>query len=124
MLNPDWYIQHPLDFEYKNYILLDYIQLVDRSYQMRVLSPYLLRTEELLLEMRNFERMKADFLRSIERKTISFENGRISYSSPAIETPEGLKVVGEIVEYAMPVLEAKVNMGYKLLVKYPQVLFR
>jgi hypothetical protein len=31
MLNIDWYIEHPLDFEYKNYILLDYIQSVDKA---------------------------------------------------------------------------------------------
>lgn len=124
MLNVDWYIQHPLDFEYKNYILLDYIQKVDRSYQMKVLSPYLLWTESLLEELKQFERARLEFLKSTERKSISFDGGKISLIQKRVETTESLKVVYEIVEYAMPIFETKVNMGYKLLNKYPQILFK
>ena len=124
MLNIDWYIQHPLDFEYKNYMLLDYIQQVDRSYQMKILSPYLLWTENLVNELSIFEAKRREFIKSIERKSISFQSGKISMVEKKIDTVENLKAVSEIIEYAMPILESKVVMGYKLLDKYPQILYR
>ncbi len=124
MLNIDWYIQYPLDFEYKNYILLDYIQQVDRSYQVKILSPYLLWTESLLNELKTFERKRMEFIKSVEKRQINFEGGKISMAEKRIETPDNLKIVNEIVEYAIPIFESKVFMGYKLLDKYPQILFK
>lgn len=124
MLNIDWYIQYPLDFEYKNYILLDYIQQVDRSYQIKILSPYLLWTESLLDELRTFERRRTEFLKSVERTQIQFDGGKIRLCEKRIETPDNLRAVNEIVEYAIPIFESKVFMGYKLLDKYPQILFK
>ena len=65
MLKLDWYIEHPIDFEYKNYILLDYLQSVDKSYQLHQLSPYLLWTEKLTLELKDFNLKKDLFINSI-----------------------------------------------------------
>ena len=124
MLNIDWYIQHPLDFKYKNYMLLDYIQQVDRSYQMKILSPYLLWTENLVNALNILEANRRELIKSTERKSISFQSGKISMVEKKIDTVENLKVVSEIIEYAMPILESKVVMGYKLLDKYPQILYR
>ena len=58
MLKIDWYLEHPLDFEYKNYILLDYILSIDKSYQLHQLSPYLLWTENLINELGLKERVR------------------------------------------------------------------
>jgi hypothetical protein len=40
-----------------------------------------------------------------------------------IEKNDEIKIVFEIVEYSTPLLESKVKLGYKLLDKYPQILF-
>ena len=41
MLQSLWYIEQPLDFEYKNYILLHYLQEIDHHYKKK-------RTKSLL----------------------------------------------------------------------------
>ena len=123
LLNIDWYLEHPLDFEYKNYVLLDYVQSVDKSFQIRKLSPYLLWTEKLLEEMRSFELRRLAFLKSVERTMLSFDEGSMRLVRKTISEPESMKVIAEIIEYSSPLLESKIKLGYKLLGKYPQLLF-
>ena len=40
-----------------------------------------------------------------------------------IQKNDEIKVVFEVVDYSTPLLESKITLGYKLLDKYPQVLF-
>jgi hypothetical protein len=123
MLKIDWYIEQPIDFEYKNYMLLDYVQKVDRSFQLKELSPYLLWTENLIQDMKDFESKRLEFVKKFETKKIKFENGNLSLIKKTIIEPENIKTIKEIIEYASPILESKVKMGYILLKKYPQILF-
>jgi hypothetical protein len=123
MLKIDWYLEHPIDFEYKNYILLDYIQSVDKSYQIHKLSPYLLWTEKLLIDLMEFESRRKAFLESTSQTRIILSDGSIRLLKKTIDEPESLKIITEIIQYSQPILESKVKMGYKLLEKYPQLLF-
>jgi hypothetical protein len=123
MLKIDWYLEHPLDFEYKNYILLDYIQSVDKSYQICKVSPYLLWTEKLLNELDNFEKKRMDFLKKTEKKYLWSDNGYFKIIKKKIKEPEQIRVISDIIDFSKPLLESKVKIGYKLLEKYPQILF-
>jgi hypothetical protein len=123
MLKLDWYIEHPLDFEYKNYILLDYLQSVDKSYQLHQLSPYLLWTEKLVHELKDFELKKQLFLKKTEKTKLAFDDGAIRFVRKSIDDTDSIKIIGEIIEYSCPILESKIKLGYKLLSKYPQLLF-
>lgn len=123
MLKLDWYIEHPIDFEYKNYILLDYLQSVDKSYQLHQLSPYLLWTEKLTLELKDFNLKKDLFIKQTEKKELKFLNGKITFIKTKIDDDKTIKLISEIVEYSFPILESKVKLGYKLLQKYPQLLY-
>lgn len=123
MLKLDWYIEHPIDFEYKNYVLLDYLQLVDKSFQVHQLSPYLLWTEKLVSELAQFNLRKTLFLKQTEKKEIEFLDGKIKFITTKINDDQTLKLVTEIVEYSFPILDSKVKLGYKLLEKYPQLLY-
>ena len=123
MLKIDWYIEEPIDFEYKNYVLLDYIQQVDKSFQQKVLSPYLLWTEAVIKDMRDFQKRRSDFLKSVEKPVLNFNNGTLSIVKSTIDEPENLKLIKEIIEYSSPILESKIQMGYHLLKKYPQILY-
>jgi len=40
-----------------------------------------------------------------------------------ISKNDEIKIVFEIVEYSTPLLNSKIKLGYKLLDKYPQILF-
>ena len=123
MLKVDWYLEQPLDFEYKNYILLDYIQSIDNSYKLHQLSPYLLWTEKLVLELKDFSQKRYDFYKSFERKKVIIEDGRLKMVTINFREIDDIKTINEIVEYSTPLLESKIKLGYKLLGKYPQILF-
>jgi hypothetical protein len=122
MLKIDWYIQSPHDFEYKNYILLDYLQSVDQSYGLHKLSPYLLWTEKLIYELNLFKLRKKEFEKKFEKDVLVFDNS-IRLVKTGISEPDDIKSISEIIAYSSPILESKVKLGYKLLGKYPQILF-
>ena len=69
MLQLDWFYQSPLDFEHKNYLLLQYLKSIDDSYSEHKLSPYLLWTEKLLKELQDFK-LKTTYFESIIKKDI------------------------------------------------------
>lgn len=123
MLKIDWYIEEPIDFEYKNYVLLDYIQQIDKSFQQKVLSPYLLWTEAILKDMTEFQKRRNEFMKGLEKTKFNLEGGILSTTKVTIEEPENLKVIKEIIEYSSPILQSKIQMGYHLLSKYPQILY-
>jgi len=122
MLDLDWYIKPCIDFEYQNYILLDYLSKIDSAFAIHQLSPYLLYTEKLIGELEIFRMNIKLFEKEIKRDIIgfSFKSG-IIYSE--IKTPDKLKEVIEIVEFSKPLLDGKLKLGYKLFDKYPQLLY-
>ena len=122
MLTIDWYIQPPIDFEHKNYMLLDYVQKIDESFKERKLSPYLLHTELLVTELKTFLESRKALRKALRKKTLNLSRKIYWVVSEAEETEE-LKSVIEVVEYSTPILESKIMLGYKILTKYPQVLW-
>lgn len=123
MLKVDWYLEQPLDFEYKNYILLDYIQSIDTNFKIHKLSPYLLWTEKLVFELKDFSQKRYDFYKSFEKKKVIIEEGQLKLKTIKFRELDDIKTINEIVEYSTPLLESKIKLGYKLLDKYPQILF-
>ncbi len=123
MLKTDWFLEYPLDFEYKNYILLDYIQSLDNSYKIHQLSPYLLWTEKMVLELKEFNQRKKDFFNLFQKKNITIESGQLKLKTTTLNETTEIKTIIEIIEFSTPLLESKIKLGYKLLDKYPQILF-
>jgi hypothetical protein len=123
MLSLDWYCQTPLDFEHKNYLLLQYLKIVDDSFSVKVLSPYLLHTERLVKELKEFTK-KSQLLEDLLKRDIqSIDLINMKIIRKEINKNDEIKVVFEIVDYSTPLLESKIKLGYKLLDKYPQLLF-
>ena len=123
MIKIDWFISSPLDFEYKNYVLMGYLQSLDQSYGIRRLSPYLLFTERLISELNSFKVKKREFEIQLQKNIFTFDNNKLIISKTSIPEPDTIKLIEEIVDYSKPILESKVKLGYKLLGKYPQILF-
>lgn len=121
MLELDWYIKPPHDFEYHNYLLLAYLSEIDQSFSVRKLSPYLLHTEKLIGELEVFRMNLVLFEKEIKRDIIGFSSKGIIYSS--IDKPEKLEEVIEIVHWSKPLLDQKLKLGYKLFDRYPQLLY-
>ncbi len=123
MLQLDWFCQSPLDFEHKNYLLLQYLKSIDDSYSEHKLSPYLLWTEKLVKELKDFQSKCLQFESIIKRDIISIDLSKMQIIRKEIEKNDEIKFVFEIVDYSKPLLESKVKLGYKQLDKYPQILF-
>ena len=122
MLQFDFYYQPPIDFEHKNYVLLSYLKEIDEAYSYHKLSPYLLYTEKLVQDMKFFQDNEWRFTNSLWTPIVSF-NLQTGSRRREVQKGEEMKEIIEIVHYSIPLLESKVNLGWKLLERYPQVLF-
>lgn len=121
MLGLNWFMSEPIDFEHKNYLLLSYVSEVENSYSVKRLSPYLLWTEKLVGELKIFKENIQNFEGSIRREIIGVSRSGLIYEE--IKKPQKLDELIEIVDYSKPILESKLEVGYKLFKKYPQVLY-
>ena len=122
MLKINWYFESPIDFEHKNYVLLSYLKEIDESYSYHKLSPYLLYTEKLVQDMKKFEEVEWKFTNSLWTPIVSFSL-QTGIRRREVQKGDEIKEIIEIVHYSIPLLQSKVNLGWKLLEKYPQVLF-
>jgi len=121
-LEETWFYEPPIDFEHKHYLLLQYLSDIDRSYSLLKLSPYLLYTEKITESMRNFRIGLKNQKKLMVGKILGFSLQRGIVREEVENIPE-IEEIEEIVDYSLPLLDSKVKMGYKLLKKYPQVLF-
>ena len=122
LLPLDFYILPPIDWEHKNYILLDYLSHVDASYAIMKLSPYLLWTDKLLNEVKRFNSEYKKFDASLKKDIVLFDFVKgIKYSE--IKKPEQMQEVLDIVAYSIPLLESRIQLGYTLNNRNPQFLY-
>lgn len=121
MLNIDWYSQSPIDFEHKNYLLLDYLSKLDQSYSNNQLSPYLLWTEKLVDELTRFKLLIKGMESNFKKDLVGISYDGLIYKQ--IDREELIDEIYQIVEYSTPILESKVKLGYILFKKYPQLLY-
>lgn len=115
-----WYFESPIDYEHKQYVLLGYLLKVDSSFLEKQLSPHLLHLEKLTKELLQFENSFVD----IKKK---FDKNRYIYFS------DNSKLVGEdntliyeikeIVDFSIPQIQTRIDLGYKILGKNSQVLY-
>lgn len=122
MLSVDWFIEPPMDFEQKNYLLLDYVQQIDNSFKVQKLSPYILHTEKLIEEMNRFKENRLKMRDALRKKKLNLSR-KIHWIVTEVDETVEMKAVVEVVDYSMPILESKLVLGYKLLEKYPQILW-
>lgn len=116
----DWYFKDPIDFEHKSYMILGYLQTVDYSFIVeKKVSPYLLHLERLLNELDLFEVTYYKTLEGINKNRYQF------FESPKLEGVDNELVleIKEIVGFSAPLIETRIDYGYKVLNKYNQVLY-
>lgn len=115
-----WYIESPIDFEHKQYILYAYLQSVDNSFLRKIVSPHLLHMEKMLDELTKFH----DSYESIKK-----EFGKHRYVYTGInrklegENDELILELKEIVEFSIPQVNSRIKFGYKVFEKNTQILY-
>ena len=120
LIDLDWYSRPPIDFEHKQYLLYAYMQLVDKSYLTRNVSPHLLHLERIRGEMDYF------ISKWIIMQKVFDKNRYAYFDNPKLEGEDNIEMnqIVEIVDYASPIINAKIRQGYLLFEKYPrQILY-
>lgn len=119
LLSLTWYTEEPLDLEYKEYLLLAYLQKVEHSFQDRVLSPHLLHMERMIDEMVMFDSCFKQIKKTFDHnRYVYFENVKLEGENNSFITE-----IRELVEFSIPQVQTRVNHGYKILKKNRQILF-
>lgn len=114
-----WFVEAPIDFEHKQYVLFAYLQNVELCFMQKKLSPHLLHLERLVDELigfqSSFDVLKKEFDKN---RYIYFDNVKLEG-----EKDETIVEVIEIVNFSIPQIEPRLKMGYKILKKNNQILF-
>lgn len=114
-----WYIESPIDFEHKQYVLLAYLQTVDNSFMKKILSPHFLHMEKLIIELNDFnnsyESIKKDFDKN---RYIYIDNNHLIGEDNVL-----VDEVYEIVNFSIPQIKTRIDLGNSILKKSKQILF-
>jgi hypothetical protein len=117
----NWYFESPIDFEHKQYVILSYLQTVDSYFIQKRLSPHLLHMESMIIEMLYFQESLANMRKRFdkERYVWLFED------NPKLEGEKNLLIeeIEEVVDFSMPLIQNRVDLGHKILAKNNQLLF-
>lgn len=115
-----WYMESPIDFEHKQYVLLAYLQKVDTLFLLKNLSPHLLHMEKMINELKNYEI-------SYEKMRDDFNKNRYIYfnDNPKLvgENNELIIEIEEIVKFSIPQVKTRIDFGYKIFEKNKQILY-
>lgn len=114
-LSKTWLTDHLIDFEYKKYLVLDYVQAVESYYKRSELYPYL---PDAIGHFRNLDtlRQNADMIRQEAFKTASgfdWHNLSIQYHTPSFDN-EAMEEVNRIIDFALPNFQVLVQHGKAL----------
>ena len=116
----NWYLEDPIDFEHKSYMILGYLQSVDESFIIhKKVSPYLLHLERLLGELDLFEVTYYKMIRGFDKNRYRY------FDNPKLEGENNQIVleIKEIVGFSAPLIETRIEYGYKVLNRYNQLLY-
>ncbi len=115
-----WYIESPIDFEHKQYVLLSYLQTVDGSFMNKKLSPHLLHMEKMINEMLNFNESLSDMKKRFDKERYIFfeDNSKLEGENNHL-----VEEIYEIVQFSLPQVEARLKLGQTILSKNKQILY-
>jgi len=114
-LSPNWLTEGWIDFEYKKYILLSYLQSANKSFDEKKLYPFL---SDLLLHYNNLITIKQNktFVKSLFPKQISkvdLQNFTIEYEKMMMDD-KYMEEVESILDFAIPRMNASLEDGKEI----------
>lgn len=113
----------PIDYEYKQYILLDYLQKIESHFINRDFSPYLLHTEKLYEEMA----INLDFIDTFENEmtanNVIFSPDGVEWEDVELPTIKELEEMKQILKFSVPLIKTKVKIGKELWKNSPTILW-
>ena len=123
LLKLTWWMDEPIDYEYKQYILLDYLQKIENYFLNKDFSPYLLHTEKLYEEMAiNLEFIEA-FEDEMTSSHLNYTKKGIGWKDTKLPTIKELEEMKNILRFSVPLLKQKVQIGKELWKNSPTILW-
>ena len=123
LLKLTWWMDDPIDYEYKQYILLDYLQKIESHFIDRDFSPYLLHTEKLYEEMA----INLDFIDTFENEmtanNVVFSQDGVGWEDIELPTIKELEEMKQILKFSVPLIKTKVKIGKELWKNDPIILW-
>jgi hypothetical protein len=116
----NWYMESPIDFEHKQYVLFGYLQKVDQSFLLKHLSPHLLHMEKMIDELKNYEESYDSIKKNFDRNRYIFfkDNSKLVGENNSL-----ILEIEEIVKFSIPQVKTRIEFGYKILEKNIQILY-
>jgi hypothetical protein len=115
MLNKNWLTDGLIDFEYKKYLLLSYLQNAGQSFDEKKLYPKLSELVEHYHNLQLFQKEKLsvakDFPKEISR--LDFEKFKVEYKE-LFQDDELIQEIDSIVAFALPEIESRLGLGKEL----------
>lgn len=114
-LGMNWFTEGRVDFEYKKYVLLAYLQQVHQSFEENKLYPQLAELVSHYQNLKLFIDTKSKLYNSFpkELSEVDLKNFRLVYEK-TIEDDELMGEINRIVEYSLPRLKGGLEEGRTL----------
>jgi len=115
-----WYIQPPIDFEHKQYVLFAYLQKVDKSFYKKKLSPHFLYLEKILNELNQFSLSFDEMINVFEKQRYEYfkDNNKIQGCDDKL-----IYEIKNIVDFSIPQISSRIDYGKIILDKNKQILY-
>tara|TARA_B100000900_G_C20463474_1_gene668292 strand:- start:75 stop:452 length:378 start_codon:yes stop_codon:yes gene_type:complete len=123
LLKLTWWMEDPIDYEYKQYILLDYLQKIEKHFYNKDFSPYLLHTEKLYEEMSISLEFIDVFEQSITKTELVFTQNGMGWKEEKPPTINEVEEMKNILRFSIPKLKEKVQLGKELWKEGPTILW-
>jgi hypothetical protein len=118
LLSNNWITEPLIDFEYKQYILLDYIKKLNQYFDTNKIYPYLSDIKSKLESLKNLSAIKEDINNSKsnnlkELTGFDFKEFKLVYKKRISES-EAISEIEAIIEYALPLFKNYWEVGENL----------
>ncbi len=114
-LSADWFLEGTLDFEYKKYLLLAYLQHINKEFSEVRLYPAFADLIRHYKNLNSFREQKQSLFRQFPSSLSmeDFQQMKLSYD-PQLEDDEILQEIEEIIEYALPAFKSSLSEGKEI----------
>ena len=115
-LDANWLTENHIDFEYKKYMLLGYLQEVEQHYKASEIYPWLSEVidhyRNLLIVKNSAENLQNGFQKQI--KGIDWNKLCVLYEERSTKDGEAIQEIKAIIEYSIPLLHGYICDGKKI----------
>ncbi len=111
-LSKNWFTEHQIDLEYKQYVLLAYLSDVNRRFNERCLYPALSELIDHYRNLKVFRDNAGQLYQSFpgEISAIDLENFKISYRK-VVKNDQIMEEISRIISFSLPRMEEQLRRG-------------